>query len=341
MKMKAFWCVSYILFYPLTAYIFCRNGKIETIGYGFIGGTLDMTCNITNPSIQKNASDIKFSCKDTELNNTFILGEMSKKLVLELTGPEMNQAQIYCQVYNPNFICIDSRIIYVEYAPQNITDISCVSHEWDVFLGCSWRHSVEYLNRSNIQVKSRWKSNYIQDYVDCSESSHSYCNLRQPNNFSGKLMTISIEVKNTKLNASTTRTFEFDANKIVKPPPLKAIVYEILNSTCISLNWMNECPHRKKNVNVTYESEWQDPKEIVRYFIVEKDSYVNRTVCGLFPYTKYTFNFTVYPEYGGYASEAISIITEKTRSSGTISGKVWVSVDTQISLGNSQLVYPV
>ncbi|KAK3599813.1 hypothetical protein CHS0354_022379 [Potamilus streckersoni] len=273
-----------------------------------------MTCNITNPSIKENASDIKFSLRDSELKNTFIVGEKSKKLVLELNGPEMNGAHIYCQVYNPGFTRIDSKIINVEYAPQNVTNFSCVNHEWDVFLGCSWSHPIEYLNQSNIQVKSRWRSEYFTEYQDCNDSNYNYCNLSQGNFFSKRRMTISIEVKNTRLNVSTTEAFEFDTNKIVRPPPIKDVDYKILNSTCILLNWTNERPQRKKNVNVAYESEWQDQKGNVIYAIEDGD-YAVRTVCGLLPYRNYTFVFTVYPEYDGYASESKIIITEKTQSS--------------------------
>ncbi|KAL3868788.1 hypothetical protein ACJMK2_041549 [Sinanodonta woodiana] len=315
--MKAVWCISYILLYSFHGngflFDFLNNGKIETIGYGFIGGTLNMTCIITKSTIQENASDIIFTLNDTKLNNTFILAEKSKELVLQLSGPQMNTAHIFCQVFNPNFTLISSKIINVEYAPQNITNISCVNHEWDAFMYCSWSHPVEYLNQSNIQVTSRWKSQFIA-YVNCSNN-YNDCNLTEGRFFSNKIITISVEVKNTRLNVSTTGTFEFDANKIVKPPPLEEISYEIFNSTCILLKWTNVRPQRKKNVNVTYESEWKDSKENVRYLVVENDDYVNRTLCGLLPFTKYNLNFTVYPEFDGYPSEIISISTEKTRSS--------------------------
>ncbi|KAL3868791.1 hypothetical protein ACJMK2_041551 [Sinanodonta woodiana] len=315
--MKTVWCISYILFYSVHIHSFLsdilNNSKIETIGYGFIGETLDMTCIITKSIIQKNASDIIFTLNDKELNNTFILGEKSKKLVLQLSGPQLNTAHIYCNVSDPNFTYISSKIINVEYAPQNITNISCVNYGWDAFMYCSWSHPVEYLNQSNIQVTSRWKSQYVE-YVNCSNSSN-YCNLTEERFFSNKYMTISVEVKNTRLNVSTTGTFEFNANKIVKPPPLEKINYEILNSSCILLNWTNVKPQRTKNVNVTYESEWKDSKKNVRYLVVEEDVYVNRTLCGLLPYTSYTLSFIVYPKYDGYPSETTSISTEKTRSS--------------------------
>ncbi|KAL3868789.1 hypothetical protein ACJMK2_041550 [Sinanodonta woodiana] len=315
--MKTVRCISYILFYSIHLHSLLsdiiNNGKIETIGYGFIGETLDMTCIITKSIIQKNASDIIFTLNDKELNNTFILGEKSKKLVLQLSGPQMNTAHIYCNVSGSNFTYISSKIINVEYAPQNITNISCVIHGWDAFMYCSWSHPVEYLNQSNIQVTSRWKSQYF-GYENCSNS-YNYCNLTEERFFSNKYMTIYVEVKNTRLNVSTTGTFEFDANKIVKPPPLEKISYEILNSTCILLNWTNVKPHRRKNVTVTYESEWKVSKKILRYRVVEEDVYVNRTLCGLLPYTSYTLSFTVYPEYDGYPSETISISTGKSRSS--------------------------
>ncbi|KAJ8305683.1 hypothetical protein KUTeg_016228, partial [Tegillarca granosa] len=194
--------------------------------------------------------------------------------------------------------------------PQKIPveSVHCVVYDWDYNLTCYWKKpDVKYAVESDIETIVYW-SKYCGKKLNmknhdrfniCKNTQSNYCTLSSKDGIMIDVLDwqLKFEVTNNKTNTKVTSYYTFMEYNCVKPSPVSLFQSQVLNSTCIKLNWEHLRIHRDKFYEISYISKWDNEMKVLN----TSTTATAENICNLIPYTKYNFSIGVYPnEESGY-----------------------------------------
>ncbi|KAL3869608.1 hypothetical protein ACJMK2_042275, partial [Sinanodonta woodiana] len=283
---------------------FIECGDIVPVDpYYFIGERLILTCTIWNIDNNKTGSlyfDMAVNnngkWSNVEVNQTGYEIIQLNSTSIQLTSPVLtiDDAQMHiktrlcyrCMVREVVNKCtersnklVTSTNVKIDYHPHSPENFSCQVYNWEE-LTCTW-DMIPYLYKKDITVNYFWMledrtwssdfsektfTSFTMDYFNMMPQYWFYFNITNTNR--------------SRLN--TSAIFYISPYNIVKPAPVDFILFPNINDTCVTVVWSHSKRFREKVFRVRYSSKCSSEQQIMT-------RKMNITVCGLNPYTNYTF----------------------------------------------------
>lgn len=265
--------------------------------YIYIGSSLTLTCNLTKYDEIYDSRYLMFSRKNDEvISSKFITIESTRSIVLRLPITSPDDSGLYMCKLNRSLdrpVLIGVQSVQVEYEPQPVTEISCRVYNWEN-MTCTWDLGVQFVHPNTMDIRLVWTASGEQ--YDCPHQTDTSCSWWANDGENSYLtdlvyfMGVSIENKiNKKFYPEKLKVIKIDTSEIVEPAPVENIRVE-RNSTCISLSWSHQLPHRRKVFKVQFRQAIDHQWEIKNVGELE-----SLTLCGLRPHTTYNFQVQCKP----------------------------------------------
>uniref|UniRef100_A0A0B6Y0Q5 Ig-like domain-containing protein n=1 Tax=Arion vulgaris TaxID=1028688 RepID=A0A0B6Y0Q5_9EUPU len=290
--------------------------------YVFVGDDLMLTCNLTDKLLDSyTALNISFSFSEPEKpesiprclpqSNIHVITEQEAMLIVR--NVSINNAGEY-MCYAGDSYCFNkdnellgfSDDIVIDYSPHNVTDIQCVIYNWNESMNCTWKHPVNYVDESNVNVTSGYTVSSDQPVAanKCPQNSYTGCNFNKGNFLFVEDYVIEVNVTNILRKITASVVVHINTYESVKPAPVKQLVPKLVTDMpgCFVLSWEHEKPWGK-----FYRIQHKIVDENI--FSVLIDNFIDTTFtsCGYQPYTHHNFSVECYPTspYSGYWSDPV------------------------------------
>ncbi|KAK3594571.1 hypothetical protein CHS0354_006260 [Potamilus streckersoni] len=269
--------------------------------YAFIGERLNLTCTIHNISSNQPVqlyflTSVKEggTWRNVKINQTLQLNNTAIQLispVLTLMDAQNHYVSrsYRCMVQQVVNRCtlrsnqtISNQRVKIDYFPHNPENFSCQVYNWEN-MTCTW-DMIPYFHKKDISITYFWKADrkcegsLLNYTVNESTTSFTVPDFKMEPDycFYFEITNVVRDIRNT------SAVFHVSPFEIVKPAPVEYISFQNISDTCVTVMWNHSKQLRQQVFRVRYTSKCSAEQQ---FYMRER----NATVCGLNPYTDYTF----------------------------------------------------
>uniref|UniRef100_A0A2C9LG38 Fibronectin type-III domain-containing protein n=1 Tax=Biomphalaria glabrata TaxID=6526 RepID=A0A2C9LG38_BIOGL len=312
------------------SYILSPDGVVYPADpFKFVGETLELYCNITNPNIRENASslfferqpfgparyDVDYYNRTTVIPSKYVESLTTKTIRLRLDNVQLSDGGKYiCKLktYQTDQF-IGNQIVKVDLRPGKITDFHCRVINWES-MNCTWDLSVNYKHLEHINVSLVYTYDGTQE--DCPNLGLTSCMWPPESYHHGHIYYVKIVVSTVNKNvilASNesdqyrveTRLYEesalaeednsYQIVALIQPAAVDRLKAIVINSSCVNLTWSHTALGQEKMYKAYYRIVLHNRWREILLHDEEVDNYY-ALVCSLSAFTSYKFKIAVLPK---------------------------------------------
>ncbi|RUS87823.1 hypothetical protein EGW08_004422, partial [Elysia chlorotica] len=265
----------------------------------FVGEPLRLFCNITNPAVLEDSSNLLFQKGDERRASQILTTRAIRLTVPEVRLSDDGAYVCLLQTLDGKVKVVGHQMVKVDIAPREVVNVKCRVYNWET-MTCTWDVGVHYNHPKHVNVSVFWVATDVQQ--DCPQLTRSSCHWDQDHYIHGLhyniLIVVSYSVKG-RVKEEASKMIKINSDEVVEPAPVEKLTAIPRNSTCIALVWQTPRVYKRamkfiQHIKSAYGN-WSKIELAHSPHTYEHNSSYESIVCGLDPDTLYDFRVAVLP----------------------------------------------
>ncbi|XP_053394101.1 uncharacterized protein LOC123525160 isoform X2 [Mercenaria mercenaria] len=278
----------------------CGKAISPRHAYFLEGEDIALTCSTQNISAE-NLTFLRGSNSD-EVPQEFIhkLNDTAIKLIIpNVTSADIDSLKASTEYECVNKLthdCYDNVHVRLEYYPREPTQLDCRIYDFDE-MTCTWSLGVDYHNVRDMKVTCEYSrlffksDNPTASWTPCPDFNETACHWDSYHYHAAYRIDTKVSVTAIQRNITKEVNKTFYQHDIMEPGPVKKLkVSRAAGERCVELDWLPTDKYYSFRFIVVYNSTCIPQKmKSVLYFERNQTYSESRILCGLTPYTEYTY----------------------------------------------------